>query len=219
MRTSTIKRGRRALSLFLNTDLSAFYFDIRKDTLYCDPLSSQTRRAALDRASNTFSARDPVARADPRLHGGRGVARRVIRDAVSVHLEGVPGYSRRLARRSACGEMGTDPRASAASSPARWRSSGRRSASVPRWKRRRTSTSPNAQHAERWTGLDFAEVCITSAIAIETGDGAVRCFQAARNAGRRGRSGRARAAANALRSWKISPVVGSDPEYPDCHAA
>jgi isoleucyl-tRNA synthetase len=35
------------LSQFMNTDLSAFYFDIRKDTLYCEPLSSPTRKAAL----------------------------------------------------------------------------------------------------------------------------------------------------------------------------
>jgi isoleucyl-tRNA synthetase len=31
----------------MNTELSAFYFDIRKDTLYCDPPSSLTRKAAL----------------------------------------------------------------------------------------------------------------------------------------------------------------------------
>jgi isoleucyl-tRNA synthetase len=35
------------LSNFMNTDLSAFYFDIRKDTLYCEPPSSLTRKAAL----------------------------------------------------------------------------------------------------------------------------------------------------------------------------
>jgi isoleucyl-tRNA synthetase len=36
-----------ALANFMNTDLSAFYFDIRKDALYCDPPSSTTRKAAL----------------------------------------------------------------------------------------------------------------------------------------------------------------------------
>ncbi len=36
-----------ALSPFMNTDLSAFYFDIRKDTLYCEAYSSVKRRAAL----------------------------------------------------------------------------------------------------------------------------------------------------------------------------
>ena len=35
------------LANFMNTELSAFYFDIRKDVLYCDPPSSVTRKAAL----------------------------------------------------------------------------------------------------------------------------------------------------------------------------
>jgi len=35
------------LSAFMNSELSAFYFDIRKDTLYCDPPSSLARKAAL----------------------------------------------------------------------------------------------------------------------------------------------------------------------------
>jgi isoleucyl-tRNA synthetase len=36
-----------SLSVFMNSELSAFYFDIRKDTLYCDPPSSLARKAAL----------------------------------------------------------------------------------------------------------------------------------------------------------------------------
>src|SRR5258708_216211 len=35
----------RALTDFCNEDLSAFYFDIRKDSLYCDAPSSLKRRA------------------------------------------------------------------------------------------------------------------------------------------------------------------------------
>jgi isoleucyl-tRNA synthetase len=41
------KRVVAALSAFMNTDLSAFYFDVRKDALYCEPPSSAKRRAAL----------------------------------------------------------------------------------------------------------------------------------------------------------------------------
>ena len=40
------KRIFAALNDFMTTDLSAFYFDIRKDALYCDPISSATRKAA-----------------------------------------------------------------------------------------------------------------------------------------------------------------------------
>ena len=31
---------------FCTVDLSAFYFDIRKDSLYCDPLNSKKEKAA-----------------------------------------------------------------------------------------------------------------------------------------------------------------------------
>src|ERR1700680_1037469 len=41
------KRVFAALNAFMTSDLSAFYFDVRKDALYCDPLSSVTRKASL----------------------------------------------------------------------------------------------------------------------------------------------------------------------------
>jgi len=41
------KRIYNALNNFMITDLSAFYFDIRKDTLYCEPASSMKRKACL----------------------------------------------------------------------------------------------------------------------------------------------------------------------------
>ena len=41
------KRVSRALLDFVVVELSAFYFDIRKDALYCDPLSSTRRKASL----------------------------------------------------------------------------------------------------------------------------------------------------------------------------
>ena len=44
------------LSQFMNTELSAFYFDIRKDALYCEPYSSVKRRAALTVIDEIFKA-------------------------------------------------------------------------------------------------------------------------------------------------------------------
>ena len=44
------------LSHFMNTELSAFYFDIRKDTLYCDPESSNARRSSLECIEQIFRA-------------------------------------------------------------------------------------------------------------------------------------------------------------------
>jgi len=45
-----------ALSSFLNSDLSAFYFDIRKDALYCEPPSSAKRLGALATIDEIFKA-------------------------------------------------------------------------------------------------------------------------------------------------------------------
>ena len=48
------KRIFAALNAFLTVDLSAFYFDIRKDALYCDPYSSLTRKACLTVLDHLF---------------------------------------------------------------------------------------------------------------------------------------------------------------------
>src|ERR1700716_3001600 len=50
------KRIFAALNVFMTTDLSAFYFDIRKDALYCDPISSTTRKASLTVIDQVFRA-------------------------------------------------------------------------------------------------------------------------------------------------------------------
>ena len=50
------KRIFAALNAFMTVDLSAFYFDIRKDALYCDPISSHTRRASLTVLDQLFNA-------------------------------------------------------------------------------------------------------------------------------------------------------------------
>ncbi|MGQ3355605.1 MAG: isoleucine--tRNA ligase [Phreatobacter sp.] len=44
------------LTQFMNVDLSAFYFDIRKDRLYCDPISSPDRKATLAVIEEIFRA-------------------------------------------------------------------------------------------------------------------------------------------------------------------
>ncbi len=50
------KRIFATLNQFMTVDLSAFYFDIRKDTLYCEPISSVTRKAALTVIEDVFRA-------------------------------------------------------------------------------------------------------------------------------------------------------------------
>src|SRR6266700_803213 len=65
------KRIFAALSHFMTTDLSAFYFDVRKDALYCDPISSVTRKAALTVVDHLFrctvTGAPEIARAGKRI--------------------------------------------------------------------------------------------------------------------------------------------------------
>ena len=95
------------------------------------------RRAVGDRAD--FPLRYAMARAGPGLHFGRGVARALSRRDL--------GASRKLSRfrpRGATKRLpknGNKSAASVPSSPARWRSSGRKSASAPRLRRRQGSLS------------------------------------------------------------------------------
>ncbi len=53
-RTYDYKKVVTLLSQFMNTELSAFYFDVRKDALYCDPRSSHVRRSALTVVDHLF---------------------------------------------------------------------------------------------------------------------------------------------------------------------
>lgn len=77
------------LTPFLTSDLSAFYFDIRKDALYCDPPSSLRRKAALTVVEDVFRA---VASWLAPILAFTAEEAWLSRypDAVSVHLETFP---------------------------------------------------------------------------------------------------------------------------------
>src|SRR5271169_657686 len=84
------KRIFAALSTFMTADLSAFYFDIRKDALYCDPYSSTTRKACLTVLDHLF--RCTAVWLAPMLcfTAEESWAARDGADAKSVHLETFP---------------------------------------------------------------------------------------------------------------------------------
>ena len=92
------KRIVAALNTFMTVDLSAFYFDIRKDALYCDPISSLTRRACLTVIDHLF--RCTVTWLAPMLPFTAEEAwlTRYPSEDGSVHLEQFPPVSRRMAR-------------------------------------------------------------------------------------------------------------------------
>jgi len=200
------------LSLFLNTDLSAFYFDIRKDTLYCDPLSSQPRLAALTCIEDIFRA-VTLWLAPILVFTAEEAWLSHYPQSESVHLEGfadVPADWRN------------------AELAAKWakvraiRSVVTGALEVERAQKRIGSSLEAApivyigEDAIRATldGLDFAEICITSAIEIRAGEppeGAFR-LQDVPSVGVVVQRAKGRKCA---RSWKISEEVGADAEYPD----
>ena len=173
--TYDYKRVVATLSAFMTSDLSAFYFDIRKDALYCDPASSTKRRAALTVIDHLFRAVRPGSRrsssSPPKRRGRRASVTRH-RSISSPSPSPID-----LARRRACGEMGEGASGCAASSPARWRSSAPRSASARRSKRRRPSIIADAETLALLGTVDFDEVCIVSAIDLEAGAGPAGAFR------------------------------------------
>ena len=99
------KRVFQTLFNFCVNDLSALYFDIRKDALYCDPYDSETRRASLTVLDRIFAAL--TAWLAPMLCFTMEEAwlARFPDDQGSVHLRTVSGDSKRVAGRSARREM------------------------------------------------------------------------------------------------------------------
>jgi len=209
------KRIARALIDFANVELSAFYFDIRKDALYCDAPSSLRRRAALHVIRNIFDCVVTwLAPMLPFTTEEAWLSRNP--EAVSVHLEQFPAI------------------------PADWKNE----ALAEKWKAVRAirSVVTGALEVERkdkrigssleaaptvhiadaalkaaLDGLDFSEICITSDIAIDAGEGSAEAFRLPEVPGVSVEPTLAEGT-KCARSWRITKDVGSDPEYPDVSA-
>jgi isoleucyl-tRNA synthetase len=206
------KRIFAALNAFMTVDLSAFYFDIRKDALYCDPYSSVTRKSCLTVLDYVFRA--TVTWLAPLLcftAEEAWLAR--YPDASSVHLE---AFAKVLAA---------------------WRDD----ALAEKWRkvrnvRRVVTGALELERAGKRIGssleahpvvfisdpelfaavvdVDLAEVCITSGAALVEGEGQADAFRLPDAVGvavvpelAQGKK--------CARSWKISPAVGEDPQFPD----
>jgi isoleucyl-tRNA synthetase len=206
------KRVVALLNGFMTSDLSAFYFDIRKDALYCDPISSLARKSALTVIDETFRRVAPWLAPILAFTAEEAWLLR-FPNAGSVHLETFP------------------------ETPPSWRDDAlaERWAKVRRVRRVVTGAleieraqkrigasleaAPTVHVADEdllraLDGIDFAEICITSGIAVKSGAGPADAFRlddvkgvAVVPAPAEGRK--------CARSWKISPEVGADPDYPD----
>ena len=206
------KRIFAALNAFMTSDLSAFYFDIRKDSLYCDPYSSVTRRSCLTVLDHLFCT--TVCWLAPMLCFTAEEAW-LARDpaASSVHLELFPPV------------------------PAAWCND----ALAEKWRklrniRRVVTGALEIERAHKRIGsaleahpiihvadpelfaaaadADLAELCITSGAVLVEGEGPAEAFRLPDVPGvavvPRLAEGR-----KCARSWKISPAVGLDPQFPD----
>ncbi|MGP4671183.1 isoleucine--tRNA ligase [Agrobacterium salinitolerans] len=209
------KKIARALVDFANVELSAFYFDIRKDTLYCDAPSSLKRRAALSVIAKLFDCLVSwLAPMLPFTTEEAWLSR--YPDAESVHLVQFPEI------------------------PAEWKND----ALEAKWEKIRKvrTVVTGALEVERrekrigssleaapvvhiadadllaaLKGQDFAEICITSAISVVGDEGPADGFRLPEVA-KVVVEQKLAEGAKCARSWRITTDVGSDPEYPDVSA-
>lgn len=209
------KRIARALIDFMNVELSAFYFDIRKDALYCDAPSSPKRKAAIqtvraifDRVTTWLAPMLPFTTEEAWLDR--------YPQAQSVHLEQFRD------------------------TPAEWRDE----ELAEKWRKVRSVrrvvtgaleleradkrigssleaapvvhiTDPSLKEAVE--GLDFAEICITSDIKVTDEPAPESAFTLDDVKGVAVVPARA-TGEKCARSWRYTQDVGSDPEFPDVSA-
>ncbi|MGO4172169.1 isoleucine--tRNA ligase [Bosea sp. TAF32] len=215
-RTYDYKKVVFLLSQFMNTELSAFYFDVRKDALYCDPTSSHVRRSALTAVDHlfrclttwlapilVFTAEEAWLERYPTEKAGEG----------SVHLE-------RFAEAPA---SWLDPELAE-----RW-------GKIRRVRRVVTGALELERAAKRigssleaapqvfvsdadlyaaLSGVDLAEISITSDIRITNGEGPAEAFRLAEIPGVAVVSHRA-AGIKCARSWKYFDPKTADAAYPE----
>jgi isoleucyl-tRNA synthetase len=201
------------LSAFLNSELSAFYFDIRKDTLYCDPPSSLTRKAAL--TTIDLLCASVLKWLAPILSFTAEESWRMYRpDAEpSVHLTLFPENLEKLRddKLAAKWETIRNVRRVVTGALELERAAKNIGSSL--------EASPVIYVADRdmlatLFDVDLAEVCITSNYEVRESEAPAGTFRLDAVPGVAVVVEKA-VGAKCARSWKISPTVGEDAEYPD----
>jgi isoleucyl-tRNA synthetase len=210
------KRVVAVLSHFMNTDLSAFYFDVRKDALYCEPYSSVKRKAALEVIEQIFRCTTVWLAPLLCFTAEESWLAHYPSKTGSVHLELFPEI------------------------PAAWRDD----ALAQKWQtvRRVRSVVTGALEIERanktigssleaapqvyvsdetlmkaLNSVDLAEICITSGLELKAGAAPAGAFALDDVAGV-GVVPRKAEGTKCARSWRITRDVGSDPDFPELSA-
>ena len=204
------------LAHFMNTDLSAFYCDIRKDTLYCEPLASIPRRAALTVIDTVCEAL--LKWLAPIIAFTADEAWMVFRHngAPSIHLTQFPaGLARHRDEALEAKWQGIKAVRRVVTGALELERAGKRIGSSLEAAPEVYVTNASLQHALQ--GVDLAEVCITSGIKVinrgapdngfilDDVPGVRVVFKLAEGK-------------KCARSWRITSDVGSDPAFPDLSA-
>jgi isoleucyl-tRNA synthetase len=208
------KRLFAVLTNFMNQDLSAFYFDIRKDALYCDPWSSLKRRSCRSVMDQLFHCLTtwwaPILAFTMEevwltRFSGEGSSVHVMPFAKPPEEWHQPGIAKKWA-------VIRNVRAAVTGALELERAEKRIGSSLEAAPKVYVEMEPWAVDALK--ASDFAEVCITSDIEIIEGKGPESAFRlddlknvAVVPAGAQGKK--------CARSWKISKDIGKDPEFPD----
>lgn len=207
------KRIFHALTNFMNIDLSAFYFDIRKDALYCDAPSSLRRRACRTVLHELFMSLTAWFAPILCFTAEEVWLTRFPDDEGSVHLRTFPDLPEswidaalaekwrklRELRRVVTGALEVERREKRIGSSLE---------SAP------DVYVSNADLKAAMAGVDLAEISITSGGTLIDGEGPADAFRLDDVAGvavvPKMASGK-----KCARSWKIMPEVGSVAGFPD----
>jgi len=207
------KRIVAALSNFMNIDLSAFYFDIRKDALYCDPISSVRRRASLTVLDQVFDALTAWLAPILVFTMEEAWLERHPGEDSSVHLREFPKLPEDWldAKLAARWEKVREVRKTVTGAleiARRDKTIGASLEAAPKV----FIADPDLAAAVR--GIDMAEVSITSDIEVIESDGPADAFRIDEVKGVAVVFAKAEGN-RCARSWRILPEVGTDPDYPD----
>jgi len=209
------KKITRSLIDFSNIELSAFYFDVRKDALYCDAPSSLRRRASLAVIRKLFDCLVVwMAPMLPFTTEEAWLSRNP--QAASVHLEQFPEVPAEWLN-PALDEKWSKIR--------QVRTVVTGALEIER-KDKRIGSSLEAAPVvhvgdpalfQALEGQDFAEICITSDITVVADEGPADAFRLP-EVGKVSVEPKVAEGRKCARSWRITKDVGSDPDYPDVSA-
>jgi isoleucyl-tRNA synthetase len=199
------------LTNFMNIELSAFYFDIRKDALYCDPISSVRRRGSLTVLNHLFDCL--TAWLAPILvftmeevwlerhpEAGSSVHLRLFPEVPAEWLDedlAAKWTLIRAVRRVVTGALEIERREKRIGSSLE---------AAPK------VFIADERYLTALEGQDLAEIAITSAVEVVSANGEGFRLEDVPGVSVAPALAQGKRCA---RSWKILPEVGSDPDYPD----